>query len=60
MFKCKLCRAKPEGYKTRRAFIKHNAKHHPEAMRLRERMNNDLDGLEYNSDEEDEEEEEEE
>ncbi len=29
-------------------------------MRLRDRMNNDLDGLEYNSDEEDEEEEEEE
>jgi murein tripeptide amidase MpaA len=55
-----LCRAKPEGYKTRRAFIKHNAKNHPEAMRLRDRMNNDLDGVEYNSDEEDEEEEEEE
>jgi hypothetical protein len=29
-------------------------------MRLRDRMNNDLDGVEYNSDEEDEEEEEEE
>ena len=28
-FVCSLCKCKPDGYKTRKAFIKHNNKCHP-------------------------------
>lgn len=31
-FRCSLCKCKPDGYKTRKAFIKHNNKCHPQAM----------------------------
>ena len=48
---------KPDGYKTRKAFITHNNKHHPEAQRFKERLNDDLD---YGSDDDYSEEEEEE
>ena len=47
IFKCSICKQKPEGYKNRKAFVKHNIKCHPQTRKFRERVNNDLDDLEY-------------
>ncbi len=33
-FRCSLCKAKPDGYKTRKAFIKHNNKYHPQTVQF--------------------------
>ena len=53
-----MCNVKPEGYKNRKAFINHNIQQHPEAQRFQERLNADIDDIDYQDESEEEEEEE--